>query len=82
MTTPELETLLAAIATALRERGIPTPYEAGAIARAVPVELAGVEVPYATAEDLILHKLFAGRARDIEDVRGIVARHSARLDWP
>lgn len=38
-----------------------TPYERQAIARATRVELAGVAVPFATAEDLILHKLFAGR---------------------
>lgn len=47
-----------------------TPYEAEAIRRATPRELEGTPVPFASAEDLILHKLFAGRPRDDEDGRG------------
>jgi len=58
-----------------------TPYEGLAIERAVRVELEGVAVPFATAEDLILHKLFAGRPRDLEDVSGIVLRQRGKLDW-
>jgi len=58
-----------------------TPYEAQAIGRAIPVELAGEIVPFASAEDLVLHKLFAGRARDLEDAAGVVRRKSAQLDW-
>lgn len=59
-----------------------TPYEHGAIARAIHVPLEEVEVPFATAEDLIIHKLFAGRARDIEDAESVVRRQGNRLDWP
>ena len=51
-----------------------TPYERQAIARAEPVVLAGVPVPFATAEDLLIHKLFAGRPRDLEDAAGVVRR--------
>jgi Nucleotidyl transferase AbiEii toxin, Type IV TA system len=58
-----------------------TPYERQAIERAVRVDLKGVAVPFATAEDLILHKLFAGRARDLEDVAAVVRRQGAKLDW-
>lgn len=58
-----------------------TPYERQAIARAVRVELRGVEVPFATAEDLVLHKLFAGRARDLEDAADVVRRQGEKLDW-
>ena len=58
-----------------------TPYEAQAIGRALFINLAGEEIPFATAEDLILHKLFAGRARDLEDVSGIIQRQQATLDW-
>lgn len=58
-----------------------TSYERQAIARAVKVELAGARVPFASAEDLILHKLFAGRPRDIEDVRGVLRRKGHALDW-
>jgi hypothetical protein len=58
-----------------------TAYEAHAIERAVRVEIGGESVPFASAEDLILHKLFAGRPRDLEDVAGVVRRKGAALDW-
>lgn len=58
-----------------------TPYERQAIGRAVRVELAGVAVPFATAEDLIIHKLFAGRPRDREDAISVVRRKGAEIDW-
>lgn len=58
-----------------------TAYERQAIDRAVPVTLGRVTVPFAAAEDLILHKLFAGRPRDLEDVAGVVRRKGAELDW-
>lgn len=58
-----------------------TPYERQAIARAVRVELSGVAVPFAAAEDLILHKLFAGRPRDVEDVVGVIRRKGNELNW-
>ena len=57
------------------------PYEHTAIERAVEVDVGGESVPFASAEDLILLKLFAGRARDLEDARSIVARQGAGLDW-
>jgi len=37
--------------------------------------------PPSQSEDLILMKVIAGRPRDLEDVRGIVARSLERLDW-
>jgi len=58
-----------------------TSYEREAIARAEHHELAGVPIPFATAEDLIIHKLFAGRARDWEDAVSIVRRKREGLDW-
>jgi hypothetical protein len=58
-----------------------TPYETQAIARAVLVDVGSREVPFATAEDLILHKLFAGRPRDLEDAAGVVRRKGAEVDW-
>lgn len=54
-----------------------TPYEALAIRRATPVLLHDVPVLFASAEDLVIHKLVAGRAREIEDVRGIIRRTPA-----
>ena len=47
------------------------PYERQAIERSVAVDMAGSSVSVASAEDPILHKLFAGRPRDIEDTRGV-----------
>lgn len=58
-----------------------TPYERQAIERAVLVLLQGVSVPFAAAEDLIIHKLFAGRARDLEDAVGVARRQGSALDW-
>lgn len=58
-----------------------TPYEQQAIKRAAAVDLAGVIVPFASAEDLIIHKLFAGRARDLEDAATVVRRKGRDLDW-
>jgi len=58
-----------------------TPYEREAIDRAVMVELRGESVPFATAEDLIVHKLLAGRAIDLEDAAAVVRRKGSELDW-
>jgi len=58
-----------------------TPYEQQAIGRAVRVTLDGTGIPFASAEDLVIHKLFAGRPRDLEDVLGVVRRKGGELDW-
>jgi predicted nucleotidyltransferase len=58
-----------------------TEYERLAISRAVRIAMAGAEVPFATAEDLLIHKLFAARPRDLEDAAGVVRRKGAALDW-
>ena len=58
-----------------------TPYERQAIDRAVRVTVEGVEVRVAAVEDLILHKLFAARARDLEDAESVVRRKGRELDW-
>ena len=57
-----------------------TPYESEAIRRAVGISFGGTTVRFATAEDLIIHKLVAGRPRDFEDVRGVLARHPSLDD--
>lgn len=58
-----------------------TPYERQAIERAVRVTLNGIGVPFAAVEDLIIHKLFAGRAHDLDDAIGVVRRKGAEIDW-
>lgn len=56
------------------------PFEKSAIRRAVRRQVAGVEVPVCTAEDLILHKIISDRARDLEDIEGILRRRFRELD--
>jgi len=58
-----------------------TPYERQAIGRAVTVVLDEVPVPFAAAEDLLIHKLFAGRPRDWDDALSVVRRKGRELDW-
>ena len=48
--------------------------------RAQQVRVFGLEVPVATAEDVILFKISAWREKDIPDVRAIHLRHGDRLD--
>lgn len=52
-----------------------TPYEKQAIERCKKTLLNGVEINFASVEDLIIHKIFAGRARDIEDVKNIILKN-------
>lgn len=52
-----------------------TDYERQAISRSRPVELGGVNVRFAAVEDVLVHKVVAGRPRDLEDARGIVAKN-------
>lgn len=56
-----------------------TPYEIQAIARANRVELMKTAIMFASVEDVIVHKLFAGRPRDLEDVRSILIK-TPKLD--
>jgi predicted nucleotidyltransferase len=52
-----------------------TPYERQAIPRAKEVSLRGVVVMFASIEDVIIHKIFAGRPRDLEDVRSMILKN-------
>jgi hypothetical protein len=52
-----------------------TPYEREALKRAIRVNLDGTDIRFASVEDLIIHKVFAGRPRDLEDVRGILLKN-------
>jgi len=50
-------------------------YERQAIERAVDVKIGGVNVKFASLEDVVIHKIIAGRARDIEDVKVILLKN-------
>jgi hypothetical protein len=52
-----------------------TDYERQAIGRSRQVELGGVSVRFASVEDVVIHKLVAGRPRDLEDARSIVVKN-------
>ena len=63
-----------------------TPYEHQAMQRVKKVKIGNVWVRFASPEDLIIHKIIAGRPRDFEDVRGILLKNcnmdkSYIIDW-
>jgi hypothetical protein len=39
------------------------------------------EIAFATAEDVLIMKVLAGRPRDLEDARGIAGTRRDQLDW-
>ena len=49
-------------------------YEREALRRVNPVKVNGVMVNFASPEDVIIHKLIAGRPRDLEDVKSVLVR--------
>jgi len=58
-----------------------TAYERQAMDRVRTVPVGNAQVRFASVEDLIIHKVVAGRPRDVEDVRGILLKKPA-LDTP
>jgi len=52
-----------------------SPYEAEALSRVNRVRIGASDVCYASLEDLIIHKLVAGRPRDVEDVRNVLIKN-------
>jgi len=58
-----------------------TRFEREAIERSEVVELNGEMILFASAEDLIILKLIAGRAIDLEDAASVVRRKASSLDW-
>jgi predicted nucleotidyltransferase len=53
-----------------------SPYERQAINRAIGIDLGGVAVKFAALEDVVIHKIFAGRPRDIEDAKSVLVKNS------
>ena len=53
-----------------------SPYERQAIERAVDVKLGRTTVKFGSLEDVVIHKIIAGRPRDIEDVKSILLKNS------
>lgn len=58
-----------------------TPYEEQAINKARKVILDGYPVRFASCEDIIIHKMFAARAIDEEDIKGILIKHKKGINF-
>jgi predicted nucleotidyltransferase len=52
-------------------------YERQALERVRRVPIGNAQVRFASLEDLVIHKIIAGRPRDLEDVRGILLKNPA-----
>lgn len=52
-----------------------SPYERQGIDRAKDVKLGKTLVRFASLEDVVIHKVVAGRARDLEDVKSILLKN-------
>jgi predicted nucleotidyltransferase len=52
-----------------------SPYEKQAIERAKNIKLGKSIVRFASLEDVVIHKVIAGRARDLEDVKTILLKN-------
>lgn len=48
--------------------------------RSIPVDVQGKTIPVMSPEDVIITKVLAGRAKDIEDVKYVIAAHHETLD--
>lgn len=56
-------------------------FERMAIDRAQSMKLSGVEISVATAEDLLIMKILAGRPQDEQDLRGLLTAQADNMDW-
>lgn len=56
-------------------------YERQAIERTKQVTIGKYPVRFASCEDLIIHKMIAGRAIDLEDVRHVLAKNRERIEY-
>lgn len=52
-----------------------SPYERQAIERAKNVKIVTTTVKFASLEDVVIHKVIAGRARDIEDIKAVLLKN-------
>lgn len=48
--------------------------------RAISVDVDGRKIPVVSPEDLIISKVLAGRAKDVEDIKHVIARQHKTLD--
>jgi predicted nucleotidyltransferase len=56
-------------------------YEETVLERSIEVLIADRKFPICSAEDLIIHKMVAGRPQDISDIQGVLLRQGDKLDF-
>lgn len=56
-------------------------FEHRIMARAERLSIGGSQIAVATAEDLLIMKLLAGRPKDEQDIEGLMIAQSRTLDW-
>lgn len=56
------------------------PFERTALGRAEPIEVAGVTIPVALVDDLLVYKAVAWRDRDRADIERLLIAHADRVD--
>ncbi len=56
------------------------PFERDALARAVSIRYAGIEIPVTTPEDLLVYKALAWRDRDRSDIERLLILHGENFD--
>ena len=56
-------------------------FEQQVVQRATAVTIESMQIHVATAEDLLLMKVLAGRPQDDQDIKGILQAQAAKLDW-
>jgi predicted nucleotidyltransferase len=58
-----------------------TPYETAALKRAEAIKMGDSLIRFASREDVIVHKMAAGRAVDVEDIKSILDKSGKALDF-
>jgi predicted nucleotidyltransferase len=58
-----------------------TPYERQAMKKTKKASLGGYPVKFAACEDVIIHKMLAGRAIDEEDVKNILLKNKTSINF-
>ncbi len=53
------------------------PFEESAVTKSVVHDVGGVRIRLPRVEDLLVMKAIAGRPKDLEDIRGLLAAHSS-----
>jgi predicted nucleotidyltransferase len=56
------------------------PFERDALGRAETISIGGVDIPVATAQDLIVYKTIAWRDRDRHDIEALLRLHRSEVD--